>query len=400
MSFSDEDMAVARINGKMISWALRRSGASLESLVTLNTILDRLRAWEAGTDFPSEGAAKKLAEKLGIAYPMLYMKDVPPNEPIKIPDQRTVDGKPLRNPSIDLLDVLDLAKARQEWYRSEIATTGKLGFVGKFGVHSSPAAVAADMRATLEIDNATRDSTRNFEGFLKYLVLSAEDKGILVMRSAIVAHSTSRKLSVQEFRGFVLLDPVVPIVFINDNDAKAAQIFTVAHELAHIWIGASGVSDRRPDTKGDSENTIEILCDRIAAEFLVPEEEFLKIWSIGRTLDANIAEAARHFKVSSLVILRRAREFNRITPTVFFAKINERYDAYKRDESAKNKKEKKGKSGGNFWNSFELRNSAKFNAAVVKSILNHKTTYAEAGTLFGVSPISASRYLDKLGAGK
>ena len=87
-----DEMAIAHINGEMISWALRRIGASLESLVSRNIHLDRLKSWEAGTAFPSEGDAKKLADKLGIAYPMLYIRDVPTDEPINIPDRRTVDG--------------------------------------------------------------------------------------------------------------------------------------------------------------------------------------------------------------------------------------------------------------------------------------------------------------------
>jgi Zn-dependent peptidase ImmA (M78 family) len=394
------DMAIARINGGMISWALRRSGASLESLVSKKFSLDRLKAWETGTDFPSEGDAKTLADRLGIAYPMLYMQTIPPDQPIKIPDRRTVDGRPLRNPSLNLLDVLDATKARQEWYRSELAeSASKLPFVGRYDLHSSPKLIADDMRVTLGITSAARAEASNFEEFLKMLVSRAEDHGILVMRSSIVGHSTSRVLDVNEFRGFVLLDPFVPVVFINDNDAKAAQIFTLAHELAHIWVGASGISDRKPDTTGDSKNDVEVVCDRIAAEFLVHEGEFRKVWSPNRTVDSNIAITTRHFSVSSLVILRRAREFNLITLNVFLTKVNERYEAYKRREEEKNKKDEK-KKGGNFWASFELRNSAKFNAAVVKSILRHRTTYAEAGSLFGVSPNSTGRYLDRLGIAK
>jgi Zn-dependent peptidase ImmA (M78 family) len=393
-------MAIAHINGKMISWALRRSGASLESLVSKKISLERLKEWELGKAFPSEGDAKTLADRLGIAYPMLYMQAVPPDEPIKIPDRRTIDGRPLRNPSLNLLDVLDATKARQEWYLSELAESAKrLPFVGRYDLRSSPKIIADDMRVTLGINSTNRAETSNFEEFLKLLVAHAEDHGILVMRSAVVGHATSRVLDVKEFRGFVLLDPFAPVIFINDNDAKAAQIFTFAHELAHIWIGASGISDRKPDSKGDSKNDVEIFCDRIAAEFLVHESEFLKVWSAQRTVDRNIAVATYHFRVSSLVILRRARELNLVTPDVFFNKVNEQYEAYKRREEEKNKKDEK-KKGGNFWASFELRNSAKFNAAVVKSILRHRTTYAEAGSLFGVSPNSTGRYLDRLGIAK
>ena len=97
------------------------------------------------------------------------------------------------------------------------------------------------------------------------------------------------------------------------------------------------------------------------------------------------------------MILRRAKELNRIPTNVFFSKVEEQYEAYKRREAEKKKKDEKKKRGGNFWASFELRNGAKFNAAVVTSILRHRTTYAEAGSLFGITPVSAGRYLDRLG---
>jgi Zn-dependent peptidase ImmA (M78 family) len=393
------DMANVRINPAVISWALRRSGASLESLITPKISLDKLKSWEKGV-LPSEGDAKVLADRLGIAYPMLFMKELPPDTPLDIPDRRTVDARPLRNPSVNLLDVLDSSRARQEWYRSELISpaAGKLNFVGKFSsAHASTKIIAEDMRTVLGIDAEARATTSKFEDFLKLLVLKAENVGILVMRSSIVGHATSRKLKVEEFRGFVLIDPFVPLIFINDNDAKAAQIFTFAHELAHIWLGAAGISDRRPDDKENSKNTIETLCDKIATEFLVPESEFSNLWSSSYPLDRNMNDASRHFRVSTLVVLRRARELNRITSQAFFDKVHEQYERYRQTEADKRKREDKKKSGGNFWATFELRSGAKFNAAVAESVRRQRTTYAEAGALFGVAPLTVGRYLDHLG---
>ncbi len=392
-------MATARINFKVIWWALRRSGATLESLATPKFSLDKIKAWADGSKFPSESDAEALAERLGIAYPMLYMEELPHEEPLEVPDRRTVDGGPLLKPSLDLLDVLDRTRARQEWYRTEIDPP-RLGFVGKFPkLNTSPKVVASDMWLSLEVDEPTRTRIPNYEEFLKLLVSRAEKLGILVMRSSIVGYDTHRSLNVEEFRGFVLVDPSAPIVFINDNDAKAAQIFTLVHELAHIWIGASGVSDRNPDVSRDSRNKVELLCDKIAAEFLVPEGVFAALWSDARTTEMNMSAASQHFRVSTLVVLRRALELNRISSKVFFEKVREQYEAYKAHEDEKNKKPKE-KSGGNFWASFEIRNGVKFNKAVAESVRRQKTTYAEAGALFGVGPNTVGRYLDHLGVSK
>jgi Zn-dependent peptidase ImmA (M78 family) len=393
-----EYMAVARINGGIITWALKRLGANLESLATPKVSPATIEAWVNGEQFPSEGQAEDLADRLGIAYAMLYMPEVPPDEPINTPDLRTIDGSRLSSPSLNLLKVLDTTRARQEWYREELKSISAptLDFIGKFSHHDSPKVIARDMRNRLLGHSFKPAEFENFDDFLSNLTTNAEQSGILIMRSALVGHATTRVLDVTEFRGFVLIDTLAPIIFINDNDAKAAQIFTFAHELAHIWIGASGISDRRPDTKGDSTNPTEIMCDRIAAEFLVPETEFLEFWSKGGDLDNRMWSTSRHFRVSTLVILRRAKDFNLISPTAFFAKVDEQYERYKVREIEKREAEKKReKKGGNFWASFDLRNSAKFNSAVVNSVREQKTTYAEAGSLFGVTPLTAARYMNR-----
>lgn len=393
-------MAVARINGKIISWALRRSGASLESLATGKVTPQRIAAWAKGEEFPSESQAEDLADRLGIAYPMLFMSNVPPDQPLKMPDLRTSGGQPLRNPSPGLLKVLDVTRARQDWYRAEAKETNQatLTYVGQFGRDVDASIVAAHMRTLFNIDPDARREFANYEDFFKHLVSKAEELGVLVMRSAIAGHATRRILDVKEFRGFALPDQYAPVVFINDNDAKAAQIFTFAHEVAHIWLGAPGISDRPPNDKG-SANSVEIKCDAIAAEFLVPEHELIAFWNTDNSLDKNLWRASKHFNVSSLVILRRAKDLDLISRHVFFIKVNEQYDNYKRIEKEKVDKAKKGqKSKGNFWNSFEIRNSRRFNNAVVSAVKQQRTTYAEAGILFGINPAAASKYFQKIDA--
>lgn len=393
-----DDMAVAQINGKIIPWALRRTGASLESLATTKVSLDRLKKWVSGDEYPSEGQAEDLADRLGIAYPMLYMATVPPDEPVKTPDLRTLDGRAVRKPSLGLLTMLDSTRARQNWYREELIELDKepLPFVAKFSLHDPAHTIAADMRAEFKSDSS---SVRGYEELLKRLVVRAEELGILVMRSSIVGFATTRKLSVSEFRGFVLLDAFVPIIFVNDNDAKAAQVFTLAHELAHIWIGASGISDRDPEDRNSSKNPIEAKCDAIAAEFLVPETGLLSHWNTALSLDSNVVNASRGFNVSSLVILRRAKDLNLITNSVFFTKVHEQYEGYKRHEKEVRERDaRKKKKGGNFYNSFEIRNGRRFNTAVANAVKAQRTTYAEAGTLFGIAPGAASRYIEKMGA--
>ncbi|GIV50096.1 MAG: hypothetical protein KatS3mg038_0617 [Candidatus Kapaibacterium sp.] len=133
----------------------------------------------------------------------------------------------------------------------------------------------------------------------------AEAAGILVVTSGVVGNNTQRKLSVEEFRGFVLVDEYAPLVFINSADGKAAQMFTLAHELAHVWVGESAAFDLR--NLQPATNKLEQTCNRIAAEFLVPENSLRAFWSKAQQDPRPFQAIARHFKVSEIVAARDER---------------------------------------------------------------------------------------------
>jgi Zn-dependent peptidase ImmA (M78 family) len=393
-------MVVAYINGKMLTWARERAAFEIERLAKGSVTVEKLKAWEAGQDYPTQAQAIRLAEKLGISYAMLFMPGVPPADNPPIPDLRTLSGQQLTSPSLEFRAVLNDTIIRQEWIRDERLERGAkpLSYVGRFALSSDPKAVAADMRHALCLEPEDRMGCPDFEAFIRHLVVRSEAIGVLVMRSAIVGHDTHRRLQVSEFRGFALCDDFAPVVFINDADAKAAQVFTLAHELAHIWIGANGVSDRRPNQKNESANAIELFCDRVAAELLVPEAEFSRAWKPGTTL-SSARTAAAHFRVSTLVALRRARDLGRISFDSFITAVDAEYARFREIDSKKREKQKEQeKRGGNFWASFEIRNGSTLNSAVVDALVNRRATFTEAATLLGVTIGSTIRYLRRVGA--
>lgn len=137
---------------------------------------------------------------------------------------------------------------------------------------------------------------------LRRFIQQADSFGIMVMVSGIVGSNTRRPLDPKEFRGFSLSDPLAPLVFINGKDTKAAQMFTLAHELAHIWLGETALSDVGPVTVPSYK--VEVWCNLVAAELLVPLSALRKAHESGNSLREELDRLARWFKVSTPVILR------------------------------------------------------------------------------------------------
>src|SRR5262249_49784527 len=150
---------------------------------------------------------------------------------------------------------------------------------------------------------------------------NAEGDGVLVMRSSVVGHSSKRKLSRSEFQGFAIADSRAPLVFVNTDDFKAAQVFTLAHELVHIWIGQSAISNT-DEAEAPTKNKVESFCNRTATEVLVPATDFLNVWNPAADIDVLIQRLARRYWVSTLVILRRAHELGKLSDKQFFSSLN------------------------------------------------------------------------------
>ena len=177
----------------------------------------------------------------------------------------------MTRPSPDLLDTIYLCQERQSWYREYARIEGQLelGFVNSATVATPTATVAGEMREKLDFQVAERQDCPTWSDALRLFAQRADQIGILVMVNGVVGSNNQRQLDPSEFRGFALADPLAPVVFINGADTKAAQMFTLAHELAHIWLGSSSLSNigTRPAANTRRE---EFWCNAVAAEFLVP----------------------------------------------------------------------------------------------------------------------------------
>jgi len=308
----------------------------------------------------------------------------PPVEQVPIPDFRTIASARLQRPTPDLLDTIYLCQQRQEWYRdfARMAGARALDFVGSASVSSNVVETAAQIRQKLKFDLEERRTLPSWTEALRRFIELADNTGVMVMVSGVVGSNNRRKLDPDEFRGFTLADVLAPIVFVNGSDTKAAQMFTLAHELAHVWLGQSGVSDEHPAAA--AQNVIERWCNDVAAELLVPLDVLRHDYDRARDVLTEMQRLARRFKVSTLVILRRMFDAGGLTRQ----QLRDQYAA----ELQRLMRLPTG-SGGNFYLTLGARASKRFARALVVSTLEGQSSFTEAFRLLGFKKMSTFREL-------
>jgi Zn-dependent peptidase ImmA (M78 family)/DNA-binding XRE family transcriptional regulator len=375
-------MREALVNPDMLQWARRRAALTVEKAAEkLKIVPEKLRAWESGKARPSLSQAMQLARAVSSPFGYLYLSS-PPQQPTPIPDLRTVSDRSRRNLSVDFREQINDVLRKQEWYKGHLAEEGAppLDFVGLYNTSDDFRVVASDIRQRLELtDNVLGDVT-SWGEYLRLLINRSEDIGVVVIRSGIVKNNTRRQLSIEEFRGFALCDRIAPLVFINARDATVAKIFTLLHELAHIWIGQSGITNLDPGAAAPVDGQpIERYCNQVAAEALVPAVSFAKEWMLSdETIEQEVERLSRRFRVGSMVILRRAFELELISEQEFF----DHAEVLKK----RSVKKKKGQAGGDYYRSLIARNGKNLTTAVVASALEGRTLYREAASILGIQP--------------
>ncbi|MDC7241217.1 MAG: ImmA/IrrE family metallo-endopeptidase, partial [Spirochaetales bacterium] len=242
-------MSTAIIQPDIVKWAIQRSQIEPDQLAHKIPVKpERITEWEEGVSLPTFLQARKLANILHIPFGYLFLQ-APPTEEITVPDLRTLRDFRASGFSVDLKDAIADVQRKQDWYRDLLIEDGeeKLPFLNSYNIDSDTKDIARSITETLGLSVSTRNQVRNWEKFLRLLMDRAEEAGIWVMRNGRMGYNSHRVLDVEEFRGFTLCDDYAPVVFLNGADATAAQIFTLIHELAHLWLGESGVSDLSVD---------------------------------------------------------------------------------------------------------------------------------------------------------
>jgi Zn-dependent peptidase ImmA (M78 family) len=382
-------MTTIALKPDVLRWARERAGLDVPALAKkVGTKPERVQHWEQ-TGKLTFGQAEGLAHYTHTPIGHLFLID-PLEDLLPIPDFRTVGDRPLGRPSPDLLETVQSMQRRQNWMRDYLIEEGQpvLPFVGSQTVRSKPETVSADILKALGLARDWASGQSSWTQALVELRHRVDATGILVVINGVVGNNTHRKLDPEEFRGFALCDAYAPLVFINGADAKAAQMFTLAHELAHLWIGQDGVSNFIAMQPGPDK--AEQFCNKVAAEFLVPADVLRGCWQEAAGQPEPYQYLAQRFRVSPLVAARRALDLALISREAFITF----YRAYQEDER-RNRDLRK--PGGSFWNNQNVRVGERFGRAVVRAAKEGRLLYRDAFQLTGMSGATFDKFAKSLG---
>ncbi len=373
------------VKPELLRWARDRSG---QSAADLSGRFPKLARWETGEAKPTLKQLEKFAKATYTPIGYLFLPE-PPEERIPIPDLRTIRNQEISHPSPDLLDTIHAMQRRQAWLREELieCEADPLDFVGSANPTDDPQGVGREMRRMVGLDDSWAEGVHTWRDAVGELRRAIEDLGVMAVINGVVGNNTHRKLDVEEFRGFALSDDYAPLVFVNGADAKSAQMFTLVHELAHIWLGQSALTDIGLTSQPSQE--VESWCDRAAAEFLVPARELRTRWRDIRHEEAPFEDIARRFKVSPIVAGRRAMDLRLVSREAFF-------DFYKQ-YIATERTQRPTSGGGDFYNNQNTRVGERFALQVITAAKEGRVSFKEAYDLTGLRGGAFQEYANRLG---
>lgn len=362
------------IKPQMITWARKRLNMSVvEFAEKMKVDPSSIHEWENGITPISMKQAELLAKASLVPLGMLFLKEVPRIN-LSLPDFRAIGNVMVSNPSPELEATILEMQEKQEWMRDFRLENneGPLPYIGSINLSTKINGAVSLIRQVLHISEDDIGDNRNWESYFGFIIDAIENAGILFVRNGVVGKNTRRQLDIEEFRGFALVDDYAPLVFINGADSKNAQLFTVVHEVVHIFLGKGGVSNVSM-TEGIN-NRIECFCNQVSGEFLAPEKIVIELWTDALGIEENLKILARALKVSKFVVLYRLRDLELIT--------KEEFQCYWQQESRNIRHQTA--SGGNFYATLKYKVSRTLAQMVISESLAYRIPFGEAFQLVGV----------------
>ena len=360
-------MAVDRIQipQERYLWAIQRAGMSLE------TYQDKypksaVSQWISEEKLPTLRQLEDFANQVKVPFGYLFLEQAP-HEEIPFPVFRGEAGQ-RQGFDLDVFDTVNGIRQRQEWLSDYLMENGipLCEIVGIVSLRTPIAETVDLLRRKLLLDARWAFELASDGAAVSKMTEQLENAGVFVAFNGIVGNNTHRPLDVKECRGFALVNRTAPYIFVNSQDAKKAQLFTLVHEAAHIMLG---VSAGHAETLTLSHDATEKYCDMVAAEFLVPAMVLRELW------DGDLKKLSRRFWVSELVIARRAHDLGLMS--------DGDYRSFWQEYSHRPHSQKKG-GKGDFYRSSLKRVGKLFAIHVRNAVNSRQLLYTEAYRLTGL----------------
>lgn len=386
----------ADITPKILKWARESAKIAEETAAArVHVSVEKLREWESGADQPTINQAQDLAKAYKRPFAILFLSEIP-NDFQPLRDYRRKGSRSLGTASIFIIREI---QTKQEWISivNREDDVPKVPFVGRFTVNDSPVTVANDILTTFDINPSRYDTGSP----IKEWIDKAETNGIFVSRTSFI-HSRLT-LDSDEIQGFAIADPFAPFVFVNSDDWDAPQLFTLVHEIAHLWLAATGISNEIELGIKDQRDLqpVELFCNEVAGNALMPTEVFQNLPS--DTFDSidRLFPTAKRLGVSSFALLVRALNLRLISLEKYrqlkFAADREYQAFLKREEEKKARlKSKENKGGPNPYLLKLNRNSRLFTQIVLDAFRGGVIEPTQASTLLNVQITRFSKLEDQL----
>ncbi len=338
------------------------------------SMLSCVEQWIEGTKQPTFNQIEILSKKTRIPLGYFFLK-TPPKEEIKLVDYRTIDSAELISPSRELIDTISDMERICNWlhdYRVD-AGFGTCQAVGSAKEKKDSIIIAKHIREYLRISKDWYTETRGADDSFSYIREKINQIGITVMMSGIVRNNTRRVLNVEEFRAFTILDDIAPLIFINSVDSYGGRLFSLFHELAHIFLGERDLFNDRQRVIA-KVSTVETLCNGIAAELLIPKDDFIREWNKNNAEDVydKVFSIAKKFHCGMIVVARKALDNNMLSGTIYCKIAKHAIEIFRES------KEEKESSGGNFYNTLSSRVDRILIQSICTGLSEGRITYPEA----------------------
>ena len=327
----------AAITPAVLKWA-REKRFQLEidyAAKKSNVKPEQLAAWEAGTDKPTFAQLKRVANTYKTHVSIFYLPEPPSTfKPLadhrELPERLATDEKQSRESedeayrlNANVIEAYERRATLIEFYKLLGESPPEVTLT--LSETDARERAAREIRDFLQFNTELLQQCNDDRSALKFWRQIVEEKGILVCQTSVNTHLS---LELETVRGFCIAQKPLPVIVVNPKDSPYGRIFTIVHELVHIALGKSVVQNTELRQVRPPDNPTEVFCNEVAAEVLVPADELSK--RVNRhTLETDLTQISKHFRVSPEVIMRRLLTLGYIS--------RQKYQAYRKKQQDRHK---------------------------------------------------------------